>query len=329
MHNTQPYQQGVFPLRLHYFLLILLLIFAVETLTCAQHQGRPPRMRKHKEIKAQPIQLVLATQKLSAENHCSDQTVDNRRVLESNGIPAHLVGTFPNLGNPHTITEQNYDFNIPANPKSAAVITSVHEDRTTTKHRGPPNRPFGIALNGVLFDPGTAEFWNGDRDAGWNYEALGGAVGLGLDENHAHVQPSGAYHYHGLPTYLLVELGIDKNSHSPQVGWAADGFPIYALYGYENPKSPQSKIIELTSSYRLKTGKRPEGNDGPGGKYDGAFLYDYEFVKGSGTLDECNGRFCITPEFPDGTYAYFLTKIWPVVPRKFRGTATQLRDLGR
>jgi hypothetical protein len=250
-------------------------------------------------------------------------------VLESNGIPAHLVGTFPNLGNPHTITEQNYDFNIPANPKSAAVITSVHEDRTTTKHPGPPNRPFGIALNGVLFDPGTAEFWNGDRDAGWNYEALGGAVGLGLDENHAHVQPSGAYHYHGLPTYLLVELGIDKNSHSPQVGWAADGFPIYALYGYENPKNPQSKIIELTSSYRLKTGKRPEGNDGPGGKYDGAFLYDYEFVKGSGTLDECNGRFCITPEFPDGTYAYFLTKIWPVVPRKFRGTATQLRDIGR
>ena len=50
-------------------------------------------------------------------------------------------------------------------------------------------QPFGIALNGVLFDPGTAEFFQRDRSSKWNYEALSGAVRLGLDQNHAHVQP--------------------------------------------------------------------------------------------------------------------------------------------
>lgn len=37
------------------------------------------------------------------------------------------------------------------------------------------------------------------------------------------------------------------------------------------------------------------------------------------------GRFCMTPEFPDGTYAYFLTKEWPVIPRAFRGRPVKLR----
>ena len=39
---------------------------------------------------------------------------------------------------------------------------------------------------------------------------------------------------------------------------------------------------------------------------NGVFLEDYEYVKGHGDLDEHNGRFAKTPEFPEGTYAYFL-----------------------
>ena len=308
-----------------FLLALCILPLTLASMTFAQGQGGP-QMRKHTATKVQTFRLVPTTQKLSVKNSQSDQTVGNKRILKSNGIPAHRVGIFPNQGNPHTITEQNYRFSVPAYPKPAAVITSAHDNQGTGNQRGAPNRPFGIALNGVLFDPGTAEFWNGDRSANWNYEALGGSIGLGLDGNHAHVQPTGAYHYHGLPENYLVELGISKNSHSPQVGWAADGFPIYALYGYQNPENARSPIIELSSSYRLKRGRRPNGNDNPGGKYDGAFLRDYEFVRGSGSLDECNGRFCVTPEFPDGTYAYFLTNKWPVVPRNFRGTPTQLRD---
>ncbi len=173
----------------------------------------------------------------------------------------------------------------------------------------------------MLFEAGTAEFWTGGDNRGWNYEALGGAINLGLDENHAHVQPTGKYHYHGLPTGLLAGVGISPERHSPLIGWAFDGFPVYALYGYSDPKNPDSKIVEMTSSFRLKKGERPAPPEGPGGAYDGAFTADYEYVVGAGTLDECNGRFTATPEFPDGTYAYFLTNTWPVVFRNFRGTS--------
>lgn len=51
-----------------------------------------------------------------------------------------------------------------------------------------------------------------------------------------------------------------------------------------------------------------------------AHLYrDYEYVEGAGTLDECNGRMTVTPDFPDGTYDYFLTPDFPIVPRCFKG----------
>ncbi|MBU6180830.1 MAG: YHYH protein, partial [Verrucomicrobia bacterium] len=70
------------------------------------------------------------------------------------------------------------------------------------------------------------------------------------------------------------------------------------------------------------------GGDEPGGRHDGAFVQDYECVAGSGDLDECNGRFCLTPEFPEGTYAYFLTDEWPVIPRAFRGSPVSLRAEG-
>ena len=79
-----------------------------------------------------------------------------------------------------------------------------------------------------------------------------------------------------------------------------------------------SGVTNLASSYRLKSGDRP--SDSPGGTYDGTFVADYEYVDGLGDLDECNGRDCVTPEFPDGTYAYFLTDEWPWVPTYLRGT---------
>lgn len=65
---------------------------------------------------------------------------------------------------------------------------------------------------------------------------------------------------------------------------------------------------------------RPKDDDGPGGKYDGTFVQDYEYVKGSGDLDECNGRTGVTPEFTNGTYYYVVTDAYPFIPRLFRGT---------
>jgi hypothetical protein len=99
-------------------------------------------------------------------------------------------------------------------------------------------------------------------------------------------------------------------------GYAADGFPVYAKFGYTDPKDMRSSLKPMRSSYQLKSGARPSG---PGGKYDSTFIEDYEYVKGAGDLDECNGRFGVTPSHPEGIYHYFLTDAYPFIPRFFRG----------
>jgi hypothetical protein len=230
---------------------------------------------------------------------------DGYRYISSNGIPNHATGEFPNRNNPSRIAPQRYNFRVTLSPRIADKITSL------------PIGKFGIAVNGIPFDPSTAEWWDNDPNSGWHQAARAGTNDLGLDYSNAHVQPNGAYHYHGLPYGWLNEL---PNASKPQViltGWAADGFPIYSLYGYANAKDAHSKIIELHSSYRLKQGTRPNG---PGGTYDGTYEEDYEYVAGAGELDECNGRFGVTSEFPSGTYYYVLTKEYPFVPHAFRGT---------
>ena len=93
----------------------------------------------------------------------------------------------------------------------------------------------------------------------------------------------------------------------------------------------------MTSSYRLKTGSRPAGIDGeipgPGGTYDGTYRNDYEYVAGLGTLDENNGRFAKTPEYPDGVYHYHITvdssgnPIFPYVLSSFNGIPNFSRSL--
>jgi len=147
---------------------------------------------------------------------------------------------------------------------------------------------------------------------------------LGVDANNAHVQPTGAYHYHGLPTALLDMLKVGPSAHSSLVGWAADGFPIYAMDGNTKANDPGSAVKELLPSYLVKRGNRPTGGNNPGGRYDGTFLADYEYAAGAGDLDECNGRWTVTRDFPKGTYAYFLTRHWPVIPRCFKGTPDKI-----
>ena len=103
----------------------------------------------------------------------------------------------------------------------------------------------------------------------WRYEATSGAIKLGLDTNNAHVQPNGSYHYHALPRDLETELELkSENLHSPLIGWAADGFPIYAATGYTENK--QSLINK--SRYILKQGKRETGKSNPDGIYDVTFI---------------------------------------------------------
>ena len=272
----------------------------------------PPPARHHTVTQSSgELTLLPATVAPPASSNVTITVEGARRVIRANGIPDHDTGPFPNSGNPNRIAPQSYRFEVPAQPKPASQTTPL----------GLFN--FGIAVDGVPFDPGAAEWFEGRRGSKWQYAALSGAVRLGLDANYAHVQPTGAYHYHGLPTLLLTKLKVSDAAHSPLIGWAADGFPIYARYGYATAKDAKSGIKDLRSSYRVKSGDRPSGSGDPGGRYDGTFLADYEYVSALGDLDECNGRRTVTPEFPDGTYAYFLTANWPVIPRCFRGAPSR------
>ena len=231
-------------------------------------------------------------------------TVQNgiRRIV-SNGIPNHKTGTFPNSGNPNTISSQKQDFSLSTTPKMGNLQSASM------------GAAAGVAINGVLFDPGTAETFNNDPKSGWNIEAFNSFLKLGLDSNNAHVQPSGTYHYHGTPVGL--NQIVTRSGHSPLIGWAADGFPMYLDRGYLKAKDSKSGFKTLKSSYQLKKGTRASG---PGGTYNGDYTQDFEFVAGSGDLDAGNGRVQVTPEFPKGTYCYIITSGFPYIARQFRGT---------
>ena len=99
--------------------------------------------------------------------------------------------------------------------------------------------------------------------------------------------------------------------HSPILGFAYDGHPIYGPYGHQDPLDKDSPIVRMSSGYSLKTSREggPVQDTGP---YPmGTFVDDYEWIPdiltGKTRLDRNNGRFCVTPEFPQGVYAYYIT----------------------
>ena len=238
------------------------------------------------------------------------------RSLVSNAIPNHPVGTFPNANNPNTIRAQSIAATFPLRPSvSSANGTNVMVS--------------GYAINGVKFEPGTGGTCDGASPPNCNFNGGGGAwrmealapssFNFGTDDNNAHVQPTGEYHYHGMPTGLITKLG--KGTAMTLVGWAADGFPIYARYGYTNANDASTAIKELTSSWRIKA--TPDSGRPATTLYPmGSFLQDYEYVAGLGDLDQCNGRTGVTPEFPNGIYYYVITNAFPFVHRCLRGSTS-------
>ena len=153
----------------------------------------------------------------------------------------------------------------------------------------------------LFVSPKTADDNNGVSIKGANFGIYGGEYG---------------YLYN--PKKLRFLLGdnvsdstyaeLNPTRHSPILAWSFDGHPIYGPYGYadrEN-KNPYNQIKQMISSYRIRSQRDAlVGNDLEDIDKMGTYIEDYEYIEGLGDLDQYNGRFCVTPEYPLGVYAYF------------------------
>jgi hypothetical protein len=259
-----------------------------------------------------PMQSATCTVTLTDANSTTIMDLGATREVVTNSIPEHPVGLFPNTANPHCITVQMTVLQMTTNPTDAGSLTALLGATGI-------DWAFGVALNGVEFDPVAAEPWaKNTANQNWSWVLEATANPLGLDCNNAHVQPTGKYHYHGTPSTYIDFLGVD-GSQMVLAGYAADGFPIYWKFG-----DIGGNITELMSSYQLRTdngGMRPgDGVTAPDGAYDGTYVQDYEYVPALGHLDACNGMTGPTPSVPGGEYYYVVTEAFPGIPRYFKGT---------
>jgi hypothetical protein len=197
---------------------------------------------------------------------------------------------------------------------------------------------------GATFDPGYAHQQNTGQ---YHYHASPIALRYLLGD-HVDYNPV---------TKTYAESTQKATQHSPILAWTSDGFPLYGPYGYANPTNPASGIRRMISGYVLRNGQDGTLNltrtgratlppwavrlygvsasqSGPNvstsyplGRYmeDNDYLADCtnpatgsNYQQGVDfDLDQYNGRYCVTPDFPKGTYAYFVainTNGIPVFP---------------
>ena len=221
--------------------------------------------------------------------------------ISSSGIPAYSIGPWP--GDPNQASDQNFVFQIPRNP------TEETGTKTST-----PLGTIGVLINGVaIFNAEDAHTYN--NMGIWHRNAVV-VEASSFDTCLGHPQMQGIYHHHQNPGCLYK---ADATKHSPILGYAFDGYPIYGPYGYANSNG-SGGIKRMVSSYELRNiTKRttlPDGTQLTPSEYGpdvssnyplGYFIEDYKYVASSGDLDQYNGRFTVTPEYPNGTYAYFVT----------------------
>lgn len=264
---------------------------------------------------------------------------DNWVYVHTHGIPAYITGPFLD-GNPSLATDQSAIYRFPRVP-----LQNTGAATPTTGGN------IGIFINGVsLFDYRDGVAWNATTNAlcggpgnppcpggmgatqAWSRDAIP-AERAGFDCSKAH-PAMGNYHHHQNPSAFNLDLAvvsnicdlyaadglyvIDSTAHSPLIGYAYDGFPIYGAYGAANTDG-SGGIVRIRSGYQLRD--ITVRNTSPTGVpvTDGApinttyplgyFREDYEYIAHAEPyyLDEHNGRLCVTPEYPEGTYAYFCT----------------------
>lgn len=245
---------------------------------------------------------------------CFEQS-NTVRYCFTNNIPDHVYGPF---GGGNTIEGQDFEYTMCLYPELGTEVTPLTEDPNSMGCGG--GIVFGISNQGVNYSPFARLYWTNPNTQEENKDYIIEAdFTLNMDVNGGHVNTISRYHYHNIPTnYFTNDLQIDGFSHSPIVGYAADGFPIYYKYIYTDATDANSGITAYESGYQLKSGSRPgDGITAPDGIYDGTYVQDYEYI--TAELDECGGRYGVTPDYPNGTYYYVLTDNWPYIPRCLKG----------
>ena len=221
--------------------------------------------------------------------------------ISSQGVINHAVGEFPNSQNNNQLEIRPRYYTIPVTTGTTtqlgnAVQRASHYASAISIGTG----AIGVAVNGAVI---TSPDYNlqHELDTSLHYNS-GYSNRQGRDSANGCPDSNGTYGYIHPNSAVIGPQSADE--HSPIVGWAFDGLPIYGPYGYHDRLNNNSDIRLLTSSYTLKQGVR----DGiVGGIYSGEFLEDYEYLEGEGDLDQFNGRWGKTPEFPNGTYYYVAT----------------------
>lgn len=276
------------------------------------------------------------------------QTVEysaNNSYISCSGIPAYIVGPYQD-GNPAQASDNDYIYQIPLSPTAntgTATETEMGSIGIWSNGTAMYDYRDGVSYsNSSGADAGGP--LGGTGDEVWNRDAIV-AEREGFDCSKGHPSPifsggpgpggtleGGAYHHHQNPSAFnldLVEISdvcdlyvsdglyvIDSTVHSPLLGYAFDGYPVYGPYGYANTDG-SGGIKRIESSYQLRNISvrthyydGSDVTDGPAvnASYPiGYYREDYEFNLSFGDLDDHNGRVCVTPEYPGGIYCYFAT----------------------
>lgn len=228
--------------------------------------------------------------------------------VKSNGLSQSGFLGQPDKFNRYLPRAQNYVFKFPRSGYTINGDFKTIEERLSGATI-PTDGFFGVAIDGVPFkSPNSGrvatigegrytendalypvQAYQDDSTDPWGPFADGSGV----------IQSDRKFYYHTDPRFLYEK---NDTEHSPILGYAFDGNPIYGPYGYNNPTDPNSGVKIMRTSYRLTEDQRSNGTIP-----DGTYIEDYIFQVGLGDLDQFNGRNCVTPEYPGGTYAYFVT----------------------
>ena len=238
------------------------------------------------------------------DNHICELTFtlnETHIQIDSNGLPNHDLESGPGCC---VSAQDDHQWTLPLEPvNQTGCNPSISSDGCTL---APERGPVAVAVNGVpIFGPEDGPGGDAVANQEGEYEEDRQEVWLGIC--HAHSGPGGEYHYHADANCMhwhadedngetwanySMESSRTVGSHSPIIGFAFDGYPIYGFVGWNEDGDAK----EMTSSYKLK--------DGENG-YNG--IDDYEYVTSLGDLDACNGVYSPTPDYPEGIYHYHST----------------------